>query len=91
MNREDYLRALRCLLREVTKTLKPENPGKKDKPEFNLQAFAAGLMRPFKLEQKDLQFKDKVFNSIADLVTLCIFMTISPLVRSEKKDLDQVT
>lgn len=81
MNREDYLRQLRCLLREVTKFLRPD---------LDLQALARGLMGQTEPIPRDLEYKDRVFNSIADLVTLCMFLTISPHARSDRKDLYQV-
>lgn len=81
MNREDYLRPLRCLLREVTKFLRPD---------LDLQGFAIGLMSQTEPVPRDLEYKDRVFNSIADFVTLCIFLTVSPHARSDRKDLHQV-
>ncbi len=82
MNREDYLRSLRSLLREVSKVLRAE---------FDLQAFARGLMGQTEPLSKDFEFKDRVFSGIADLITLCIFLAVSLHARSDRKDLSQVT
>lgn len=81
MNREDYLRSLRNLLREVSKVLRAD---------LDLQAFARGLMSQTEPLPADFEFKDRVFNSIADLVTQCIFLAVSLHVRSDRKDITQV-
>lgn len=77
------------MLREITKCLMTENLAKKEAFAFSLQTFADGLMKQSKVEPKDSQCKERVFNAIADLITLCIFLTVSPLVRAEKKDPEQ--
>lgn len=82
MSREDHLRALRCLLREITKFLRPD---------LDLQSFARGLMSQTEPLLRDIEYKDRIFNAIADLITLCIFLTISPHTRADKKDLHQVS
>ncbi|XP_065226562.1 integrator complex subunit 1 [Planococcus citri] len=90
ITREESLRSLRCLLREITKSLKVESAARKDKWEFSLHTFANGLMKRSKIEPKDSQCKERVFNAVADLITLCMFLVVLPLVRLEKKDPDQV-
>lgn len=36
------------------------------------------------------EVKDRVFTGIVDLLTLCIFLTVYPYMRSERKDIQQV-
>lgn len=36
------------------------------------------------------EVKDRVFAGIVDLLTLCIFLTVYPYIRSERKDILQV-
>ncbi|XP_025155435.1 integrator complex subunit 1 isoform X3 [Harpegnathos saltator] len=93
MNREDYLRPLRALLREIVRVCRHD---------IHLVAFAQTLMS----ERADLaqqlltfEFKDRMFMSIADLLCLCMFMGISPQVkeaislsqRADKKDVSLLT
>ncbi|XP_014467728.1 PREDICTED: integrator complex subunit 1 isoform X2 [Dinoponera quadriceps] len=88
MNREDYLRPLRTLFREIVRVCRHD---------INLTIFARTLMS----ERADLaqqlltfEFKDRMFMSIADLLCLCMLMAISPQVkeaatlsqRADKKD-----
>nr|CAD7438682.1 unnamed protein product [Timema bartmani] len=74
MNREDYLRPLRILVREIVRVLRHD---------VNLSVLCRGLMEkkdntpPF----RDFEFKERMFVSVVDLVTLCIFLAISPQVR----------
>lgn len=74
-NRDDYLRAIRGLFREVARSLRHD---------INFPVFCLGLMKERKESQfKDLeqQLKDRLFLAIADLVTLSIFLSITPAVR----------
>ncbi|XP_032686897.1 integrator complex subunit 1 isoform X2 [Odontomachus brunneus] len=88
MNREDYLRPLRALFREIVRVCRHD---------INLLTFTRTLMS----ERADLaqqlinfEFKDRMFMSIADLLCLCMLMAISPQVkeaatlsqRADKKD-----
>ncbi|XP_071035573.1 integrator complex subunit 1-like [Parasteatoda tepidariorum] len=88
-NRDDYLRGLRVLLREIVRTVRHD---------FNFYLFCIGLLQ----ERRDPSFatlemplKERVFLSIADLIVLAIFLGITPSVkdqftacsRGEKKDL----
>ncbi|XP_011642756.1 integrator complex subunit 1 isoform X2 [Pogonomyrmex barbatus] len=88
MNREDYLRPLRALLREIVRVCRHD---------INLVAFARTLMseRPDIAQQLlNFEFKDRMFMSIADLLCLCMLLGISPQVkeagtmsaRADKKD-----
>lgn len=36
------------------------------------------------------EVKDRVFAGIVDLLTLCIFLSVYPFMRSERKDISQV-
>lgn len=89
MNREDYLRPLRALLREIIRVCRHD---------INLLIFARTLMS----ERQDIaqqllnfEFKERVFISIADLLCLCMLLAISPQVkeaaalaqRGDKKDI----
>ncbi|KAK3607441.1 hypothetical protein CHS0354_035142 [Potamilus streckersoni] len=88
-NKEDYLRAVRALLREVVRTLRHE---------INFTAFCLGLMqdRSDKLSDLATDIKERFLVSIADLVTLCILLGITPAIREaaaastrgERKDLE---
>ncbi|CAL1270879.1 unnamed protein product [Larinioides sclopetarius] len=88
-NKDDYLRALRVLLREIVRTVRHD---------LNFSLFCMGLIQekrdPAFLEL-ELPLKERVFLSITDLIVLAIFLGISPSVkeqfsmcqRGEKKDL----
>ncbi|XP_063606575.1 integrator complex subunit 1-like isoform X2 [Penaeus indicus] len=73
-NREDFLRALRALLREIVRALRHD---------MQFQKFCQGLMK----ERKDpafrdtFEFKERMFHSTTDLIVLTIFVAISPQVR----------
>ncbi|XP_011171982.1 integrator complex subunit 1 [Solenopsis invicta] len=88
MNREDYLRPLRALLREIVRVCRHD---------LNLIVFVRTLMS----ERSDIaqqllnfEFKDRMFISIVDLLCLCMLLAISPQVkeagtlsaRADKKD-----
>ncbi|XP_072761874.1 integrator complex subunit 1 [Anoplolepis gracilipes] len=88
MNREDYLRPLRALLREIVRVCRHD---------ISLITFARTLMseRPDIAQQLlNFEFKDRMFMSIADLLCLCMLLAISPQVkeaatllqRADKKD-----
>ncbi|XP_067009610.2 integrator complex subunit 1 [Anabrus simplex] len=74
MNRDDYLRPLRALLREIVRVLRHD---------MDLTSFCRGLMQDRKdfPQFRDFEFKERMFASVADLITLCIFLAISPSVR----------
>lgn len=88
-NRDDYLRALRALLREIVRTIRYD---------LHFSTFCIGLLQ----ERRDPAFldmesslKERVFLAITDLIVLAIFLGVSPTVkeqfststRGEKKDL----
>ncbi|XP_056018068.1 integrator complex subunit 1-like isoform X2 [Ostrea edulis] len=88
-NKEDYLRAVRGLFREIVRSLKHD---------INITAFCLGLMQE-RVETKfmdlDHNIRERYVMSIGDLVTQAIFLCITPQVREaatalskgEKKDL----
>lgn len=88
MNREDYLRPLRALLREIVRVCRHD---------IKLIIFSRTLMA----ERQDLsqqllnfEFKERVFISLVDLLCLCMLLAISPQLkeaavmvqRGEEKD-----
>lgn len=88
INRDDYLRCLRALFREIIRSLRHD---------LNFTVFCQGLMQ----ERKEAQFqelepplKERLFMSLTDLIVLSIFLAITPAVREaatalfrgEKKD-----
>lgn len=88
MSRDDYLRPLRALLREIVRVCRHE---------INLAIFSRELMCPrMEIVQQliSFEFKERMFSSIVDLLCLCTFLAISPQVkeaavlthRGDKKD-----
>lgn len=73
-NREDYLRALRALLREIVRALRHD---------MQFQKFCQGLMKDRKdpAFRESFEFKERMFHSITDLIVLTMFVAISPQVR----------
>ncbi len=74
LQKDCYLRALRALLREIVRALRHE---------INLQAFCLTLMqeRPKEHLFRDFEFKERMFINITDLVTLAMYVGLSPSVR----------
>ncbi|XP_049803946.1 integrator complex subunit 1 isoform X1 [Schistocerca nitens] len=75
MNKDDYLRPLRALLREMVRVIRHE---------INLSALCRGLMADRKENTqafREFEHKERMFVSVADLITLCIFLAISPAVK----------
>ncbi|XP_072168172.1 integrator complex subunit 1-like [Diadema setosum] len=75
MNRDDYLRALRPLFREIVKSLRYD---------VDFLAFCRGLMT----ERTDRQFtdldktlKERMFASLCDLICLASLLSVTPQVR----------
>ncbi|KAK3730373.1 hypothetical protein QZH41_020667 [Actinostola sp. cb2023] len=75
MNKDDYLRACRALLREIVRFLR-----------YGLNFVA--LCRGFMQERTDAQFKDldggikeRMFTSLTDLITMATMLSISPAVK----------
>lgn len=79
--RDDYLRPLRGLLREISRQVRAD---------FNFLTFCQGLMSAKESLNQTSEVKDRVFAGIIDLLTLCIFLTVYPYMRSERKDVSQV-
>lgn len=90
-NKEDFLRALRALLREIVRALRHD---------MQFQKFCIGLMKDRKDQsfRDNFEFKERMFHSITDLIVLTLFVAISPQVREsaaqmyrgEQRDLDPV-
>ncbi|KAK7079233.1 Integrator complex subunit 1 [Halocaridina rubra] len=90
-NREDFLRALRALLREIVRALRHD---------MQFQKFCLGLMKDRKDQafRETFEFKERMFHSITDLIVLTLFVAISPqvresaaqLYRGEHRDLEPV-
>lgn len=76
MAKDDFLRSLRALLREIVRTLRHD---------FTFHTFCMGLMadrsRNPSFLSLDLATKERVLFAIADLVAVCELLTISPAVR----------
>ncbi|XP_031573151.1 integrator complex subunit 1-like [Actinia tenebrosa] len=75
MNKDDYLRACRALLKEIVRVLRHE---------MNFVALCRGFMQ----ERTDTQFKEldpavkeRMFLSLADLITMTTMLSISPVVK----------
>uniref|UniRef100_A0A2H8TLT6 Integrator complex subunit 1 n=1 Tax=Melanaphis sacchari TaxID=742174 RepID=A0A2H8TLT6_9HEMI len=78
--RDDYLRPLRGLLREISRQVRSD---------FNFLTFCQGLLNAKEPINQTPEVKDRVFAGIIDLLTLCIFLTVYPYMRSERKDVVQ--
>lgn len=87
-NKDDYLRALRALLREIVRSMRHD---------MQFSVFCLGLMADRKdqsFKELDQQVKERMFLSLGDLITMTIFLAISPavkdasalLVRGDRKD-----
>ncbi|KAK2152727.1 hypothetical protein LSH36_320g00001 [Paralvinella palmiformis] len=89
-NRDEYLRGLRILLREIVRGVRQD---------MNFVEFALGLMKErtdSKFTEMETQHKDRLFMSLADLITLTALLSVSPavkevasaLIRGDQKDLE---
>lgn len=74
LNRDDYLRPLRALLREIVRFLRYD---------INLFALCQGLMADKRDNPafRDFEFKDRMFYAIIDLITLSCFLGVAPAVK----------
>lgn len=75
LQQDDYLRAVRALLREIIRQAKYE---------VHFSAFALGIMKPpdnEKFSLLDQQHKDRFVSSVADLVCLVMLASISPIIK----------
>lgn len=77
LNRDDYLRPLRALLREVWRSLRSD---------LNLSVFCRGLMSQTEPLPRDCEFSQRTFAATADLITLCMFLATATYARPDKKD-----
>lgn len=75
------MRPLRGLLREISRQVRSD---------FNFLTFCQGLMGAKEPSLQTPEVKDRVFAGIVDLLTLCIFLSVYPFMRSERKDISQV-
>ncbi|KAG8225318.1 hypothetical protein J437_LFUL001933 [Ladona fulva] len=78
MNREDYHRPLRALLREVVRFLRHD---------VDLGALARGLMKErtppptLATPSGEIEHRERMFVAVVDLVAMCVFLAVSPNVR----------
>lgn len=75
MHKDDYLRSLRALLREIVRVLRFD---------INLYVLCRSLVRErkeFTTALRDLEYRDRVFYAIGDLLCLSMFLGISPQVK----------
>ncbi|XP_071797108.1 integrator complex subunit 1-like isoform X1 [Asterias amurensis] len=90
MNRDDYLRAVRALYREIVKSLRYE---------MDFPAFCRGLMKERSDKQfndMESQFKERMLVSLIDLIVLSALLSVNPAVkeavaaytRGDRKDMD---
>ncbi|XP_038064280.1 integrator complex subunit 1-like [Patiria miniata] len=90
MNRDDYLRAVRALFREIVKSLRYD---------LDFPAFCRGLMKERTDKQfidMEAQFKDRMLLSLTDLIVLAALLSVSPAIkeavaaytRGDRKDMD---
>ena len=78
LQKDDYLRALRALLREIVRVLRFDSA-------VNLPVFCKNLMcvdPKTESQLREFEFKERFFQAVVDLVVLAIFLGISPAVRS---------
>ncbi|XP_030761585.1 integrator complex subunit 1 isoform X2 [Sitophilus oryzae] len=75
LNKDDYLRSLRVLLKEINRVLRHD---------FNLLTVVHSLLR----ERPDLaptirehEFRERIFLSLVDLSAMCMLLCVSPQVR----------
>ncbi|XP_072029946.1 integrator complex subunit 1-like isoform X2 [Amphiura filiformis] len=90
MNRDDYLRAVRALFREIVKSLRYD---------MDFPAFCRGLMTEKtdkQFSEMEVQFKDRMLMSLTDLIALAALLSVTPSVREavaaytrgDRKDMD---
>ena len=75
MQREDCLRTLRVFLRELVKMLRFD---------IKLTVFCKRLLTTSKAlatQLETVEYRDRVFYSIVDLVCLCMFLSVSPQIK----------
>ncbi|EDS38053.1 conserved hypothetical protein [Culex quinquefasciatus] len=75
LQREDVLRTLRVFLRELVKMLRYDIP---------LMVFCKALLTnraDLTAQVANSEFRDRIFHSVADLICLCMFLSVSPQIR----------
>ncbi|KAJ8965278.1 hypothetical protein NQ314_004241 [Rhamnusium bicolor] len=75
LNKDDYLRSLRALLKEINRVLRHE---------LNLLSVVHSLLRErkeFTNSVRDHEFRERIFLSLADLACMCMLLCVSPQVR----------
>ncbi|XP_017779364.1 PREDICTED: integrator complex subunit 1 [Nicrophorus vespilloides] len=75
LSKEDYLRSLRGLLKEINRVLRND---------FNLLSVVHSLLRERKdtiASIRESELKDRIFLSLADLVCMCMLLCVTPQVR----------
>lgn len=74
LNRDDYHRPLRALLREIVRVLRHD---------INLVALCRGLMADKRDNPtfRDFEFKERMFYAVIDLISLSCFLGVSPAVK----------
>ncbi|XP_048516871.1 integrator complex subunit 1 isoform X3 [Dendroctonus ponderosae] len=89
LNKEDYLRSLRALLKEINRVLRHD---------FNLLNVVHALLRERKelnASIRDHDFRERIFLSLVDLSTMCMLLCVSPQVRDaatqSKRDVSVLT
>lgn len=91
-NKDDYLRALRALFREIVRSLRYE---------INFSSFCLALMQERsepKFTDMEQAYKERYLLSLTDIVCMCVLQAITPAVREavtavnrgDKKDIDVV-
>ncbi|XP_050313289.1 integrator complex subunit 1 isoform X2 [Anthonomus grandis grandis] len=75
LNKDDYLRSLRALLKEINRILRHD---------FNLLGVVHALLKERKdliITIRDHEFRERIFLSLVDLATMCMLLCVSPQVR----------
>ncbi|XP_057655707.1 integrator complex subunit 1 [Diorhabda carinulata] len=75
LNKDDYLRSLRALLKEINRVLRHE---------LNLLTIVHALLRErkdFATSVRDHEFRERIFLSLADLSCMCMLLCVNPQVR----------
>ncbi|XP_060583813.1 integrator complex subunit 1-like [Ruditapes philippinarum] len=91
-NKDDYLRALRALFREIVRSLRYE---------INFSSFCLALMQErteSKFTDMEPAFKERYILAVTDLVCMCVLQAITPAVREavtalnrgDKKDVEVI-
>jgi hypothetical protein len=75
--KEDCLKNLRLILREIVRSLRYES--------LNMTLFVATLVDEnlphLNIDPNDVFLRDRIFSSVIDLITLCMFLSVSPTIK----------